>query len=222
MIQYDTADTDKRAKKERITVIVPLLPHIANHTEFDVLRSHPNVDFQLLQLGDYIPKADLLILPDSNHTRVDLQHLKDFHWDRALTRHLRYGGKLIGICAGFQMLGNAIHDPDGIDGIAGTSDAFGWLLMETKLAEPHEPKSVTGKLSFAEVTITGDEVHKGISIGDAFTRPALWIDDGKARAEGAISADNQVAGACLHGLFNRTDVCDAWLKWAGFTDSFDV
>ena len=190
-----------------LKVIVPLLPHIANQADFEVLRLHPNVDFQLIQLGDYIPRADLMILPDSENVRKDLQHLKDFKWERALTRQLRYGGKI---------LGNAIHDPDGIAEVAGSDDAFGWLLMETRLAVKQQPKQVSGKLSFVDANITGYETDMGVSVGDAFSRPALWIDDnGTKRAEGAISMDNQVAGTTVSGLLNHAEACAALLKWAG-------
>lgn len=197
-------------------IIAPLLPQIANQADFDVLRFHPNVDFKLIQLGDYIPKADLMILPDSENVREDLQCLKDFQWERALTRQLRCGGKLLGIGAGFQMLGNAIHDPDGIAGVAGSDDAFGWLLMETRLAVKQQPKQVSGKLSFVDASINGYETDMGMSVGDAFARPVLWIDDkGTKRAEGAISMDNQVAGTTVSGLFNHAEACAALLKWAG-------
>jgi adenosylcobyric acid synthase len=200
---------------QRLKVIVPLLPNIENKTDFDELRLQPNVDFQLIQLGDYIPIADLLILPDSKNVRADLQHLKDFQWERALTRQLRYGGKLLGIGGGFQMLGNAIHDPDGVEGPAGSDDAFGWLLMETRLVVKQKPKQVSGKLSFADASIIGYEAYTSVSIGDAFARPALWIEDkGTKRAEGAISMDNQVAGTTVSGLFNHAEACGALLKWA--------
>ncbi len=202
----------------QIKVIMPLLPHIANQSDFEMLRLHPNVDFQLIQLGDYIPKAHLMILPDSHHVRLDLQYLKDFQWERALTRQLRDGGKLLGIGGGFQMLGNAIHDPDGIAGMAGSDDAFGWLLLETRLAVKQQPKQVSGKLSFADASFTAYEIYMGESVGEAFARPALWIDDqGTARGEGAISIDNQVAGTTVSGLFNHPEACSALLKWAGYT-----
>ncbi len=199
-----------------LKVIVPLLPHITNQSDFDVLNLHPKVDFQFIQLGDYIPKADLMILPDSKNVRKDLQHLKDFQWERALTRQLRHGGKLLGIGAGFQMLGNAIHDPDGLEALAGSDDAFGWLLMETRLEARKQPKNIRGKLSFIDASFTGYEAYKGVSIGNAFSRPALWLDDkDAARAEGAISIDNQVVGTFVSGLFDHTEACGALLKWAG-------
>lgn len=211
-----SSPTKTQANETLLKVIVPVLPHISNHTDFDALRLHPDVDFQFIKMGDYIPRADLMILPGSKNVRADMQHLKDFQWERALTRHLRYGGKLLGICGGFQMLGNAIHDANGVEGPAGTCQAFGWLLMETLLEKEKQLKQVSGKLSFAEATMTGYEIHMGVSTGDALKQPALWIDEEEtARAEGAISPDNQIAGTYVHGLFEHQESCAAWLQWAG-------
>ena len=209
--------SQKNADGNLLKVIVPVLPHISNHTDFDALRLHPDVDFQFIKLGDYIPKADLMILPGSKNVRADMQHLKDYEWERAFTRHLRYGGKLLGVCGGFQMLGNAIHDPNGVEGPAGTCQAFGWLLMETLLEKEKQLKQVSGKLSFAEASMTGYEIHMGVSTGEAMKQPALWIedDDGTTRAEGAISLDKQIAGTYMHGLFDHSEACAAWLQWAG-------
>jgi len=209
--------SQKNADGKLLKVIVPVLPHISNHTDFDALRLHPDVDFQFIKLGDYIPKADLMILPGSKNVRADMQHLKDYEWERAFTRHLRYGGKLLGVCGGFQMLGNAIHDPNGVEGPAGTCQAFGWLLMETLLEKEKQLKQVSGKLSFAEASMTGYEIHMGVSTGEAMKQPALWIedDDGTTRAEGAISLDKQIAGTYMHGLFDHSEACAAWLQWAG-------
>ncbi|HWU83649.1 MAG TPA: cobyric acid synthase, partial [Methylophilaceae bacterium] len=91
-----------------LKVIVPVLPHIANHTDFDALRMHPDVDFRYVGLHEAMPPADLVILPGSKNVRGDLQHLRDAGWQQALTRHLRYGGKVLGICGGFQMLGEML------------------------------------------------------------------------------------------------------------------
>jgi len=219
-----TATNERRSqhsidKARRLLVIVPVLPHIANHTDFDALRLHPNVDFQYIKMGDYIPKADLIILPGSKNSCGDMQYLKDYGWGRALTNHVRYGGKIIGICGGFQMLGNAIHDPYGIEGEAGTYDGFGWLMMETTLSEKKQLKQIAGQLNFAEATVTGYEIHMGISMGPALSQPALMVNEGdKLRAEGAVSDDNQIAGTYVHGVFDHPAACEAWLKWAGLTE----
>tara|TARA_B110000208_G_C11799656_1_gene441354 strand:+ start:5157 stop:6623 length:1467 start_codon:yes stop_codon:yes gene_type:complete len=209
----------EKISENRLKIIVPVLPHISNHTDFDALRLHPNVDFHFVKMGDYIPKADLLIIPGSKNVRGDMQYLKDYGWVRALTNQLRYGGKVIGICGGFQMLGNAIHDPHGIEGGSGSQDGFGWLVMETTLEKTKQLKQITGKLGFTDAVVTGYEIHMGISVGPALLQPALMIVDGESlRQDGAMSADGQVAGTYVHGLFDHPESCAAWLKWAGLEE----
>ncbi|MDE0925903.1 MAG: cobyric acid synthase [Methylophilaceae bacterium] len=209
----------EKISENRLKIIVPVLPHISNHTDFDALRLHPNVDFLFVKMGDYIPKADLLIIPGSKNVRGDMQYLKDYGWGRALTNQLRYGGKVIGICGGFQMLGNAIHDPHGIEGGSGSQDGFGWLMMETTLEKTKQLKQITGRLGFTDAVVTGYEIHMGISVGPALLQPALMIVDGESlRQDGAMSADGQVAGTYVHGLFDHPESCAAWLKWAGLEE----
>lgn len=197
---------------DRLKIIVPVLPHISNHTDFDALRLHPQVDFQFVKMGETIPSADLIILPGSKNVRGDLAYLRNNGWEQALTKHLRYGGKILGICGGFQMLGKAIHDPHAIEGETGSSAGFAWLNMETTLAQTKQLKQVSGTLTFADASVTGYEIHMGVSTGLALIKPALVID---GKDEGAISQDNQIAGTYVHGLFDQAESSAAWLQWAG-------
>jgi adenosylcobyric acid synthase len=196
----------------RLKVIVPVLPHISNHTDFDALRLHPNVDFQFVKLGEIIPAADLIILPGSKNVRSDIEHLRAFGWEQVLTKHLRYGGKVLGICGGFQMLGEVIHDPNALEGAAGSTVGFAWLEMQTTLAQHKQLKQVEGYLTFAEAAVVGYEIHMGVSEGKALKQPCTLIN---GQPEGAVSADNQIAGTYMHGLFDHQAACAAWLKWAG-------
>jgi adenosylcobyric acid synthase len=195
-----------------IKVVVPVLPHISNHTDFDALRLHPQVDFQFVKMGEAIPLADLIILPGSKNVQGDLEYLRAHQWEQALTKHLRYGGKVLGICGGFQMLGNLIHDPYAIEGDAGSCAGFAWLEMETTLLPEKRLAQVNGKLTFADASVSGYEIHMGISSGAALSKPALIIN---GQPEGAISQDNHIAGTYVHGLFDHAESCAAWLTWAG-------
>ncbi len=201
---------------KRFVVVVPVLPHISNHTDFDALRLHPQVDFHFVKMNEIIPAADLIILPGSKNVRGDLENLRTHGWEQVLSRHLRYGGKVLGICGGFQMLGCLIHDPYAIEGDAGSSAGFCWLDMETTLEQSKQLKQVIAQLAFADAQVTGYEIHMGVSTGAALQNPALYIKDEKGnQPEGAISADNQAAGTYLHGLFDHAQSCAAWLQWAG-------
>ncbi|MDH5180861.1 MAG: cobyric acid synthase, partial [Gammaproteobacteria bacterium] len=108
--------------EQQINIIVPALPRISNHTDFDPLRFHPQVNFQFIGPGQTIPPADLIILPGSKSVADDLRWLRTQGWEEAIQKHLRYGGKLMGICGGFQMLGNTINDPDGLESAISTID----------------------------------------------------------------------------------------------------
>jgi len=204
------------AQGGRLKIIAPVLPHISNHTDFDALRLHPQVDFRFVKMGETIPPADLIILPGSKNVRGDLEHLRANQWEQTLTHHLRYGGKVLGICGGFQMLGKAIHDPYGIEGDIGTSLGFGWLEMETTLEQVKQLKQVTGRLAFADAVVNGYEIHMGVTTGAALASPALIINN---QPEGAIAPDNQIVGTYLHGLFDAPQACAALLAWAGLTSS---
>jgi len=207
-----SAQVDHRAG-EVLRVIVPVLPRISNHTDFDALRAHPGVDLQFIGPGMPIPPADLVILPGSKSVRADLAFLRANGWDRALQRHLRYGGKLIGICGGMQMLGRSIHDPDGREGPAGTSDGLGLLDYETTLAPEKQLRHVAGRLAEGDAPVRGYEIHLGVSEGPALARPALWLEGDKP--DGARSDDDQVLATYVHGLFDDPAACGALLRWAG-------
>ncbi|BDB25243.1 cobyric acid synthase [Cupriavidus sp. P-10] len=202
---------------QRLRVIVPVLPRIANHTDFDALRAHPQVDLRFIGPGMPVPPADLVVLPGSKSVRADLAFLRANGWEAALQRHLRYGGKLVGICGGMQMLGRQVHDPDGREGPAGSSAGLGWLDYETTLAAEKQLRQVSGRLADADAPVRGYEIHLGVTTGAGLDRPAVWLDrgDGSMRPDGACSADGQVLATYVHGLFDDPAGCQALLRWAG-------
>ena len=202
--------------EEQFRVAVPLLPHISNHTDFDPLRHHPGVALRFVAAGEAIPPADLIVLPGSKNVRADLDWLRANGWEDAIRRHLRFGGKVVGICGGFQMLGQSLHDPLGIEGAAGSSPGLGWLEMETELRPDKQLHRVEGKLTLEKAPVAGYEIHAGVSAGPALESPAVRLE---GRSDGALSADGQVLGTYLHGLFDLPSSCDALLRWAGLRES---
>ncbi|HCJ29480.1 MAG TPA: cobyric acid synthase CobQ [Pseudomonas sp.] len=210
----DAIDPRQPVKGEQaLKVVVPVLPRISNHTDFDPLRLHPQVDLRFIGAGQAVPAADLIVLPGSKNVRADLAWLRENGWQRAIQRHLRYGGKLLGICGGFQMLGERIADPLGLEGPAGQSDGLGLLDFTTELAADKQLRNVRGWLAGGDAELSGYEIHSGVSRGPALERPAVRLADG--RYDGAISEDGQVLGTYVHGLFESTDACRALLRWAG-------
>jgi adenosylcobyric acid synthase len=198
-----------------LAVLVPVLPRIVNHTDFDPLRAHPQVDFRYAERAMDQAGADLVILPGSKAVRADLTWLRESGWTQYLERHLRYGGKVIGICGGLQMLGDAIADPQGLEGPPGESEALGWLRLRTVLHANKQLRNVCGRLILNNARVRGYEMHMGQSTGAALDRPVLRLDDG--RVDGALSPDGQILGTYVHGLFEDPSACAALLRWAGLS-----
>ena len=201
-------------------VAVLALPRISNHTDFDALRLHPRINFHWVGPNQAIPACDLLIIPGSKNTRADLDFLRAQGWDMQIQKHLRYGGKLIGICGGFQMLGEVIHDPHGLESAAGSSIGLGMFALQTRL-EPHKVlQRRSGYLWDKSSAVSGYEIHCGISVGDALNRPACYVQrEHGLEPEGAISSDGQVLGTYLHGLFDEPAALARLLAWVGLEDA---
>jgi adenosylcobyric acid synthase len=205
------------SEADKITVVVPILPRISNHTDFDPLRLHPQVNLLFIGSNQTIPPADLIILPGSKSVRSDLAWLYNQGWIEAIYRHLRYGGRLIGICGGFQMLGKQIHDPQGLEGNSGSSNGLGLFDMQTTLTAEKQLHNVSGQLAFVDAAISGYEIHAGITTGSALQQPAVQLEE--HGADGAISQDQLIFGTYLHGLFEDKTACSALLDWAGLSDT---
>ena len=199
-----------------LRVNVPRIPRISNHTDFDVLRLHNRVDIRIIGENGPIPDCDLIILPGSKNPVSDLKWLSANGWVQAIDRHLRYGGKLIGICGGYQMIGNTIHDPDGIEDSAGSSPGLGLMDFETTLEPFKQLHNVEGFLLPNKVPVRGYEIHMGTTRGNALLRPAIDLG---SRQDGVISEDNQILCTYLHGLFDHPQACDALLQWAGLDNA---
>ncbi|MCP8464268.1 cobyric acid synthase [Pseudomonas sp. ZM23] len=213
----DAIDTRQAAKTgERLRVAVPVLLRISNHTDFDPLRLHPQVELMFVGPGQPMPPADLIILPGSKSVRADLAFLREQGWAAALQRHLRYGGKLVGICGGLQMLGRTLADPHGLEGTAGESHGLGLLDFHTVLEAQKQLRNVSGRLALEDAQVSGYEIHAGVTEGPALALPAVRLSDG--RVDGAVSADGQVLGTYLHGLFESPAACSALLRWAGLRE----
>ncbi|MEP3589299.1 MAG: cobyric acid synthase CobQ, partial [Marinobacter sp.] len=205
-----------------LNVVVPVLPRISNHNDFDPLRLHPGVNLTFVGPDQPVPPSDLIILPGSKSTRHDLQWLKQQGWPEALRKHLRYGGKVLGICGGFQMLGKWVEDPGGLEGEVGRTDGLGLLEINTRMVAGKQLKQVSGILSpclaasTANIAMHGYEMHNGVTEGPALTRPFAELN---GQPDGAVSDDGQIAGTYVHGLFDAPEACDAILTWAGLNQA---
>lgn len=208
---------------EVLNIVVVVFPRISNHTDFDALRLHPEVNLVYIVIGDELPACDLVILPGTKNVREDLEKFISAGLDRSLLNHLRYGGKLLGICGGMQMLGNEISDPNGIESECGSSAGLGLLDFSTVLSQEKQLEVRDGRLLLTTnnpAPIQGYEIHCGQSAGPAFSNPLVSFANGQH--DGAISDDQKIFGSYIHGLFDSPEACAEILRWAGLNSDADV
>ncbi len=204
----------RNARREGVVVAAPLLPHIANFDDLDPLKAEPGVDLRLIQPGAPLPAdAALVILPGSKATIADLAALRENGWDIDLLAHMRRGGRVFGICGGYQMLGRAIRDPYGMEGDVAQAQGLGLLDIETTLTEKKTLTRVAGRAVAFDAPFHGYEMHVGETFGADCARPVLRFEDG--RADGATSPDGRVMGAYVHGLFSDDALRGDFLKSIG-------
>ena len=211
------ASTQCIASQQKLVVLVLVFPRISNHTDFDPLRLHPQVEFRYVSMADQhkpFPSADLIILPGSKNVRADLNFMREQGWDKAIFQHLRYGGKVMGICGGYQMLGQSISDPHALESAQATqSQGLGLLAMTTELQSEKTLTNVSGICQSTQAPIKGYEIHLGVSQGEALSRPLFTLNGDIA--EGAQSDDGQIKGTYLHGILDNQALLESWLSWAG-------
>jgi adenosylcobyric acid synthase len=190
-----------------------MLSRIANFDDFDPLRAEPDVELRFVPPGRPLPgDADLVILPGTKATLADLAFLRAQGWDIDLLAHVRRGGRVLGVCGGFQMLGRRIADPEGVEGSPGEAAGLGLLDIETVLTAGKTLRSVRGELAGGGA-VEGYEIHVGETTGPGLAAPFMRFDDG--RADGAVSADGRIAGGYLHGLFAARPARAAILRTLG-------
>ena len=204
--------TPMRKPGAKLRVAVVILPHVANFDDLDPLEAEPAVDLVRVRPGTAIPcDADLVILPGSKATIADLVALRDAGFEIDIAAHRRRGGRVLGLCGGYQMLGRTIADPDGIEGPAGTVEGLGLLDVDTVLTGDKRLEPAQGEAGGAP--FSGYEMHMGATTGPDCARPFGHLADGSP--EGAVSADARVTGTYVHGLFGDDRQRSAWLARLG-------
>jgi adenosylcobyric acid synthase len=194
----------------QIKIAVPVLSRIANFDDLDPLTNEPDVTVEMIRAGTALPgDADLVLIPGSKSTIADLAYFRTQGWDIDLRAHHHRGGRILGLCGGYQMLGKDIRDPDGIESHQRSVEGLGLLDISTEM---HPEKTLA--LTEATYMPTGDqvmgyEIHIGQTQGPDCER--AWLDIA-GRPEGAASIDGRIRGCYLHGLFAKDGFRAAFLK----------
>ncbi|MEL7186014.1 MAG: cobyric acid synthase [Pseudomonadota bacterium] len=186
-----------------VRIVAPMLSRMANFDDADPLRMDPNVNFSFIPPGQPIPAdADLIILFGTKSTLGDLAFLREQGWDRDIVAHAERGGRVLGICGGYQMLGASITDASGVDGAAGTAEGLGLLDVTTTMTPGKQVQPISAVCADSGLSVSGYEIHTGETEGPDTARPMFRID---AAAEGARNVAGNIAGTYVHGLLTEDD-----------------
>ncbi|MEN3929892.1 cobyric acid synthase [Microvirga sp. W0021] len=216
----DAVDLEQQGKdaKATIKIVVPMLSRIANFDDLDPLKLEPSVSLQMVPPGQPLPAdATLVILPGTKATIADMTFFREQGWDIDLLAHVRRGGHVLGICGGYQMLGQKIHDPDGVESHLKACDGLGLLAVETWLGSEKAVRPVSGFCCTSSESVTGYEIHLGRTDGEDCVRPMLQI---AGDPEGATSATGRVMGTYIHGLFSQDAFRQGFLTRLGDMSSW--
>ena len=181
-----------------IHIAVPMLSRIANFDDLDPLRLEPDVTVTMVPPGQPLPVADVVLIPGTKSTIADLEFFRAQGWDTDLAAHVRRGGRVVGVCGGYQMLGSVVSDPDGVEGNPGAAEGLGLLDVATTLLADKVTRPAAGVEVETGVPVTGYEIHVGRTDGPGRERPWLHVEGQDA---GATSADGRIVGSYVHGLF---------------------
>lgn len=210
--------------RETVNVAVVLLPHMSNFTDFNQLAAESDVALRYVASPNELHGADVIIVPGSKTTIEDLNYLQNAKFDEAIKEHGKRGGEVIGICGGFQILGNKIDDPQHVES-GGCSKGLGLLEVETELLTSKKTVQVRARTCFEawdqQPLVEGYEIHMGLTSRGKRALPCFRIltnetqsTSGQApeRDDGAMSADGLVWGTYIHGVFDQPGFRREWLN----------
>jgi adenosylcobyric acid synthase len=201
--------TGDREGEGGLNIGVLRLPHISNYTDFDPLEQAPGVNLRYLDHRDNLDGLDLLILPGTKNTISDLLYLKETGLFHRIQAYVRAGGRVVGICGGYQILGQEVRDPLGVEGDPRTESGLGLLPVVTTMSGAKTTTQVEARSPDRPAcgALSAYEIHMGVTEAQGEGQPAFAIVSRNGRplkvADGWVSPDRRVWGTYLHGLFDN-------------------
>ncbi len=207
-------DRKRPAVKNGLQIGIVRLPRISNYTDFDPLEQEPDVALHYIDMPEQIDGLDLLILPGTKSTLADLEFLRESGLLQIIRNYQTAGGRVVGICGGFQLLGMKISDPQGVESVRSDATGLGLLDVETVLRPGKQTHQVVARFQQAACAagfagledVKGYEIHAGETEYGIRSRPLLQLLSRSGEPvninDGAVSADGRVWGTYLHGFFD--------------------
>ncbi len=207
---------ERRSLKQNtdLTIAIIRLPHISNFTDFDPLEAEPTIQVKYVYPEDNLGHPDAVILPGTKTTIADLLILKEKGMIQQIKDYVTSGGTILGICGGFQMLGETISDLEGLEGKKGEYQGLNLLPIQTilnqeKIARQREVISVYPE---KDLPIDGYEIHQGqtyLMISDQTNQYYPIFNDNDL---GLVDQDQLIWGCYLHGVFDNSSWRRSWLN----------
>lgn len=221
---------DRGKETGLIDIAVIRIPRISNFTDFNPLESIPGVSLRYVKHTSDLKNPDVIILPGTKNTMEDLRWLRESGMEALILKAADRGTLIFGICGGYQMLGETLSDPHGVEA-GGSMRGMGLLPMDTIFAEKKTRTQVTGRFldldgdyeTLSEVEFTGYEIHMGDSVRRNPAKPCTSVRDevtGKEKTEGTFTRN--VCGTYVHGIFDKEETALALIRAAGKKKGVDV
>ena len=200
-----------RAGQGKVNVAVVLLRHLSNFTDFNVLERDPRVHLFYTNNTDELMKADIILLPGSKSTLSDLYELRRNGVAQAIVRAHREGATVMGICGGYQLMGQEVCDPDHVEGEIERLPGLGLLPVSTRMQGEKITRQIRFHFLEGSETCEGYEIHMGTTtpLADAPASPLNHLADGR---EDGYFADRTCMGTYVHGILDNPSVIDYLLE----------
>ena len=219
-VSSEESNSALKTSGRKLAIAIVRLSHISNFTDFDALQHEPEVELDYISPTSPLAGYNLIILPGSKNTLADLSQLQETGFGDRLTAYVAAGGAVVGICGGFQMLGNKLFDPDKVESVLGEMSGFGLLPMITEMA----PEKVTvqcraqveSKCFGSSLHVSGYEIHQGRTIDQDGTLASMLNvtrADGTEYKDGFITLAGRIWGSYMHGIFDDDNFRKAYLGW---------
>ena len=203
-------------KTGEINIEILYLPHISNFTDFNIFNTFEDVNIRYIMRGEKIGNPDLLIIPGSKNTIEDLIYLRNSNLEEEILRASRKGITIVGICGGYQMLGNSLKDPHKTESNIESVNGLGLLDVETVFELEKNTTQIEGHIIGDGSKISGYEIHMGKTTLSKETKPFLIIDKKLGESvefmDGAVNKDNNVYGTYIHGIFDSIEFSRSFIN----------
>lgn len=213
----------KPKREDQLDIAVLRLPRLSNFTDFDPLFEEPDVHVRYISSPAEWGNPDAVIVPGSKNTVDDLLHVRATGLEALLKRHVEAGGRLLGLCAGYQMLGRRLKDPERVESDVEEIDGIGLFPTETVFTPDKRTERVVGTAAWPaesdRLPVEGYEIHMGRTV---FLEPVRHLvnirimgepdEPNRYHRDGAVSADGKIWGTYVHGILHNDELRRAWIN----------